>query len=71
MTTLADKDTEQQARAYMAAWIPVLWGGGQRNEAKKPEARDSRAQQRPQQQQQQPQRRPPRRFVCPEGYICR
>lgn len=74
MTTLADKDTEQTARNHMAAWIPVLWGGGQRNEAKKPDARQpQRAQQqqaRP--QQQQPQRRPPpRRFVCPEGYICR
>jgi hypothetical protein len=78
MTTLADKDTEQQARTYMAAWIPVLWGGGQRNEAKKPDPRESRAQQQPRTQaqparpqQQQPRRPPPRRFVCPEGYICR
>ena len=75
MTTLADKDTEETARKHMAAWIPVLWGSGQRNEARKPEAQQPRAQQqRPQArpQQQQPQRRPPpRRFVCPEGYICR
>ncbi len=78
MTTLADKDTEQAARNHMAAWIPVLWGGGQRNEAKKPDARQpQRAQQQRTQpqarsQQEQPQRRPPprRRFVCPEGYIC-
>jgi hypothetical protein len=75
MTTLADKETEQNARNHMAAWLPVLWGSGQRNEARKPEAQQSRAQQQRQQarpQQQQPQRRPPpRRFVCPEGYICR
>jgi hypothetical protein len=86
MTTLADKETEQQARSFVSAWIPVLWGGGQRNnEVRKPDPRDSRAQQEPQRpqpqraqpqaapQQQQPQRRPPpprRRFVCPEGYIC-
>lgn len=80
LTTLAEKDTEQAARNHMAAWIPVLWGGGQRNmDARKPDSRDSRAQQQPQRaqpqarpQQQQPQRRPPprRRFVCPEGYIC-
>ena len=73
MTTLSDKESEATARNHMAAWVPILWGGGQRNEAKKPDSRQpQRAQQTRPQQQQQPQRRPPpRRFVCPEGYICR
>ena len=51
MTMLADTDTEQTARNHMAAWIPVLWGPGQRNEAKKADAQPARAQQQPQRRQ--------------------
>ena len=28
LTTLADTNTEDAARKYVAAWMPVLWGGG-------------------------------------------
>jgi hypothetical protein len=69
LATLADSDTESKARQFMAAWIPVLWGGGSRAEATKPQARPAanRAT-RP-----QPQRRPPPRRApaCPPGYVCR
>ena len=62
LTTLSDSGTEPLARKYVAAWIPVLWAPGARVEPKK--AKPARH---------APQRRPParRRFVCPEGYICR
>ena len=36
LTTLADSNTENDARKHVAAWIPVLWGGGSRIEAEKP-----------------------------------
>jgi hypothetical protein len=42
LTTLADNKTEMVARKYVAAWIPVLWGGGYQAETPKeakPEAR--------------------------------
>ncbi len=62
LTTLNDQDTEAAARKHVAAWIPVLWGAGSRAE---------RAEQtRPERPQPAP-RRPVRRFVCPQGYICR
>ena len=35
LTTLADNNTEANARKYVAAWIPVLWGGGYRAETPK------------------------------------
>jgi hypothetical protein len=60
MTTLSDRDTETTARAHMASWIPVLWSGPSRAEAKKPEVKP------------QPRRPAPRRAPrCPPGYICR
>src|SRR5690606_12670603 len=69
LTTLADSSTEANARKFISAWIPVLWGGGGRAEAAK--ASPARAQARPDRV------RPPRRPVvrrppaCPPGYICR
>src|SRR5882724_4737119 len=59
MTTLSDRESETTARAHMATWIPVLWGGGSRAEPKKPEAKPA-----PQQRRRAP-------FRCPQGYICR
>ena len=86
LTTLADSNTENDARKHVAAWIAVLWGGGSRIEAEKPakpapaaaaarpERRTARPEPRAQQQRAQPPRaqvRPaPRRPRCPEGYIC-
>ena len=66
LTTLSDNNTEADARKFVTAWIPVLWGGGFRAEQVKPEAKP---QARP--HAQQPPRRPVvRRPVCPPGYIC-
>ena len=84
LATLADANTEADARKFVGAWIPVLWGGGSRVEAEKPakpapatrsERRaaqaESRAQQRAQPARPQPRQRPVvRRPRCPEGYIC-
>jgi hypothetical protein len=39
LTTLADNNTETTARKYVAAWIPVLWGGGYRAETSKAKAK--------------------------------
>ena len=39
LATLADTNTEADARKFVAAWIPVLWGGGSRIEAEKPAAK--------------------------------
>src|SRR5262245_23129051 len=64
MTTLSEKDTEIAARKYMAAWIPVLWGPGARAEQRPAEVT-------PQARPRPVRRAPPRRFVCPQGYICR
>jgi hypothetical protein len=35
LTTLSDTSSEATARKYVAAWIPVLWGGGYRPETAK------------------------------------
>jgi len=84
LATLADTNTEADARKFVAAWIPVLWGGGSRVVEEKPakpapatrsERRaaqsESRAQQRAQPARPQPRQRPVvRRPRCPEGYIC-
>ena len=80
LTTLADNNTEPAARKFVAAWIPVLWGGGFRAEAPKretkPEAEDSppaasrpaRASARKPPSNRAPvRRRPP---PCPENFIC-
>jgi hypothetical protein len=74
LTTLSDNNTETTARKYVAAWVPVLWGGGggassraeQVREQVRPEPR-SQARPRPQQVHRAPVRP---RFKCPEGYIC-
>jgi hypothetical protein len=74
LTTLSDNNTETDARKYVAAWIPVLWGPGGA-------ATTSRAEQVREQARPEPQvrprlrsvhRPPPRRprFKCPENYIC-
>jgi len=70
LTTLSDNGTEAAARNYVTAWIPVLWGGGSRAEARpepKPAAtRHPAAVHRP-----PPPHRPVvRRPACPPGYIC-
>jgi hypothetical protein len=39
LSTLADSTTEAQARNYVLAWVPVLWGSGSRAEAEKPAAK--------------------------------
>jgi hypothetical protein len=80
LTTLADNNTEPAARKFVAAWIPVLWGGGFRAEAPKretkPEAEDrppaasrpARASARTRPPNRAPaRRRPP---PCPENFIC-
>jgi hypothetical protein len=36
LTTLADTNTEADARKHVGAWIPVLWGGGSRVVEEKP-----------------------------------
>jgi hypothetical protein len=36
LATLADTNTEADARKFVAAWIPVLWGGGSRVVEEKP-----------------------------------
>ncbi len=36
LSTLADTTTEAQARNYMLAWVPVLWGSASKAEAEKP-----------------------------------
>lgn len=85
LATLAETNTEADARKFVAAWIPVLWGGGSRIEAEKPakpapatrsERRAAQSEPRAQQQRAQPARPQPRprpvmrRPKCPEGYIC-
>jgi hypothetical protein len=85
LTTLSDTNTEAEARKFVGAWIPVLWGGGaSRAEAKpdKPEPPSARAASparaaAPAARAQHhraaaPPRRPaaPRRPKCPEGFIC-
>ena len=68
LTTLSDSNTEAPARKFIAAWIPVLWGAGVANSR----AEQIREQARPEPRPQAPRRPPPRRrFVCPEGFICR
>jgi hypothetical protein len=61
LATLAGDDTEGPARKYVAAWIPVLWGGGARLDTPR------QAKPRPAHRRPPPRRRP----VCPPGYICR
>jgi hypothetical protein len=74
MTTLSDRDNEANARKFMAAWVPVLWGAGSRS-AEKPEPR-AQAQARRAAPRAAPARQAPARQVrprapaCPPGYIC-
>ena len=68
LATLSDGDSENLARKYVAAWIAVLWAPGAIHaESKKAKPAKHVVHRRP------PPRHPPprRRFVCPEGYICR
>src|SRR4029077_19233289 len=69
LSTLSDNNTEQAARKYVAAWIPVLCGPGNRvsddkPEAKNPAARGQAAHAPPPRPARPPVRRAPR---CPEG----
>jgi hypothetical protein len=76
LTTLSENNTEAAARKFVAAWVPVLWGGGggttSRAEQVKPEPR---ARLRPEPRV-QPRVHAPRRPAvrrqppCPQGYIC-
>lgn len=59
LATLSGKGSEQAARKYVAAWVPVLWGG-------RAQAAPSRPQVRPRQR-----RAPPRRRAPPPGYYYR
>jgi hypothetical protein len=74
LTSLADPSTEQAARKYVAAWVPVLWGVGggaasSRAEQIKPEpAPVVQPAVRPHPVHRPAPVRP--RFKCPEGYIC-
>jgi hypothetical protein len=61
LTTLSDKDSEEAVRKHVAAWIPVLWGGGGRVEP--------RELTRPKAQQRRVAPRRPRR--PPPGYYYR
>lgn len=45
LTTLADPSTEASARKYVAAWVPVLWGGG--GAASRPERAERTEEARP------------------------
>jgi len=36
LSTLADSNTEADAKKHISAWIPVLWGGGSRVVEEKP-----------------------------------
>ncbi|MBX9847148.1 MAG: hypothetical protein K2Z80_35620 [Xanthobacteraceae bacterium] len=85
LATLADANTEADARKFVGAWIQVLWGGGSRAVEDKPakpapatrserraaQQPEPRAQQRVEPARPQPRPRPVmRRPKCPEGYIC-
>jgi hypothetical protein len=61
LSTLSGNGTEGQARKYVLAWIPVLWGAGSHVEQVKPQAKTRALHHRPAR----------RRPVCPPGYICR
>jgi hypothetical protein len=83
LTTLADNITEPAARKFVAAWIPVLWGGGFRAEVPRPEAKPEAAEppaaapsrpaavrapvRTPPSHRAPVRRRPP---PCPENFIC-
>jgi hypothetical protein len=74
LTTLSDNNTETTARKYVAAWVPVLWGGGGATSSRAEQVREpvrseprTQVQPRPRQVHRAPVRR---RFKCPEGYIC-
>jgi hypothetical protein len=75
LTTLSDNNTEAAARKYVAAWVPLLWGGGaatsRAEQIREPAARAEQARPAPRPLPQPVHRAPPRpRFKCPEGYIC-
>jgi len=72
LTTLSDTTTEAEARKFVTAWIPVLWGpgGGARAEQVREPTRPAphvRPHAHPAHRPPPP-RRP--RFKCPENYIC-
>jgi hypothetical protein len=70
LTTLSDRDTESAARKYVAAWVPVLWGGAARAEQVKPrpKAQPRQIRRAPPQQRRAPPRPAP---FCPPGLVCR
>jgi hypothetical protein len=78
LTTLSDRSSEAVARRYIAAWIPVLWGGGYRAEAARPQARREAEDAAPAARTVAPRpsrspRRAPashRKPPCPKNFIC-
>jgi len=72
--TLSDNGTEAAARKYVAAWIPVLWGGGGAARAEQlrsePEPAPARVVPRAVHRAPPPRRPVMRRPKCPENYIC-
>jgi hypothetical protein len=68
LTTLSDTNTEADARKFVTAWIPVLWGGGSRAAEAKPEKSVPPA--RAVHHRAPPRHPVVRRPKCPEGYIC-
>jgi hypothetical protein len=75
LTTLADNNTETAARKFVAAWVPVLWGGGgassRAEQVREPVRAEPQSQSRPRARPRPPQvHRARPRFKCPEGYIC-
>jgi hypothetical protein len=76
LTTLSDANTEAPARKFVAAWIPVLWGGGGPRPESTSRAEQIRPEPRPQAQAPRPAAVPVhrpvvrRRPACPESYIC-
>jgi hypothetical protein len=74
LTTLSDANTEAEARKFVTAWIPVLWGpGGSARAEQVREPIKPAPHMRPHAHPVHPAHRPPPRrprFKCPENYIC-
>jgi hypothetical protein len=71
LTTLSDSSTEADARKFVTAWIPVLWGaGGSRAEQVRPEPKPPAAHHPTAVHRPPPHRPVVRRPACPPGYIC-